>query len=129
MKFLEETNVTQPPDEPPRRFFTDGKHFDLYIWYSELKKISIVGFQLSFRSNPFNTDCEYYISHFPSDIRDDQNHLGKTDLVIAPYAAPKIIKTTDAPPSAEMLVLLNERLDSLPPDVRAYVESQLKKAQ
>lgn len=123
---IKEYNIQQSPSEPPRRQFSDNQHFDLVIWYQNPKFEKIIGFQLGYKENPFNTDEEYFLTHLPSMENTSEIALSKTSGSAPQYPAPKLIHSTNEilPPS--FFDRIKGVLGDLPDEARAYLEVHLE---
>ncbi|MEQ1876636.1 MAG: hypothetical protein ABL958_08315, partial [Bdellovibrionia bacterium] len=94
---LQEYEISQNTNEPPRRYFTDNNHFDLVVWYADRACKVIIGFQLGYKENPLNTDDEHFLSHYPAERDPSKVEHGKTTGNEMSFPAPKVIKRTDRP--------------------------------
>jgi hypothetical protein len=121
VKFVE-YKIRQNPSEHPRRHFSDNGHFDLIVWYHDSSFEKIMGFQLGFKVNPFDTDKEYFLSHWPDMESTSSFELSKTAETEHSYAAPKIIQQTDEPPPPTFIKKLDLIADSLPRELKHYLE-------
>ncbi len=123
---MKEYPIRQSETEPPRRQFTDNQHFDLIVWYQDPEFKKIAGFQLGFKDNPFNTDKEYFISHFPNMTATPKVRLGETSGIEQTYPAPKMIRKTENPPPESFFRKIEDVLTSVPVEIAEYLKLNLK---
>ena len=123
MKFIENLKIAQRDKEHPRRVFSDSNHFDLYTWYNNPSFDAVIGFQLIYRANPFNTDDEYFFTFKPETEENIQK--GKTGGSIPMHPAPKLILKTKEKPPESFFKDWNIIKATLPSEVLDFVQDKL----
>ncbi|HEX4924056.1 MAG TPA: hypothetical protein VFV50_08220 [Bdellovibrionales bacterium] len=123
MKF-QEYEILQDPKEPPRRYFTDNEHFDLIVWYADKSFKSIAGFQLGYKENPFDTDREYFVSHYPG-ANEGELSTSETGGELPTYPAPKLLRRSEQAPPPSFFDRIPVVLNGAPSDVAAYLRAVL----
>src|SRR5438034_1023434 len=118
---IKESYIIQIQSEPPRRYFTDTQHFDVFVWYRNSNFDKIIGFQIGYKENPFNTDKEYFITQRAATTGDSKVELGKTGELITQFPAPKLIRPTDAMPPKTFFKQIRTVLEDLPEDIRIFL--------
>ena len=124
MKFIENKRINQRKKEHPRRVFADTNHFDLYVWYDNSQFENIIGFQLIYRANPFNTDDEYFFTLKPQ-LEEEKAQTGKTGAKVNSYAAPKVIVKTETDPPLSFRKDWEVIKSTLPEDIESFVQERL----
>ena len=126
-KLIEQYDVSQKQGEPHRRvFIQDSNQFGLSIWYEDNSLEKILGFQLGFKVNPFNTDEEYLFTVWP---KSDNKEVETTKIASSNEStgpATKTHETTTTQPPAEFEDCYRKICKSLPPEIQNYLNRKLK---
>ncbi len=118
MKITEQT-ISQDPAEPPRRFFSDSKHYEFLIWYSDSTFKKVAGFQIGYKPSPFNTSEEYFLTLKPGS---DTMKYGQLTAEGQGIVASKIIEYLDQTPSPDLIQKIIYASIELPDDVQDALE-------
>jgi hypothetical protein len=124
--FVEQTKITQPAKGLRRRIFIQHEgHFALIVWYPDESMSEIAGFQMGFKSNPFDTDKEFFFTVWPAD--QEKKVVSSQTGTPTEGAAPAIKTLADATsgPPADFAAKYRSIASSLPPAVRDYVDGKL----
>ncbi|MGZ3805341.1 MAG: hypothetical protein ACXVB4_14090 [Pseudobdellovibrionaceae bacterium] len=119
--------IYQSPSEPSRKNFTDSKNLDIIVWFENSNFDKIVGFQISYKENPFDTDNEFFITYKKTPESPESLKLGRTSPTTTMHPANKMIKQVSDRPPNSFFLLMDKALRDLPKDIRVYVEKIIRK--
>lgn len=118
VKITEQT-ISQDPAEPPRRFFSDSRHYEFLIWYSDSTFKKVVGFQIGYKPSSFNTSEEYFLTLKPGAEKMKYGQItGEGQGVVAS----KIIEYLDQLPPPDLIQKIIYASIELPEAVQDALE-------
>ena len=124
---VEQYQVTQTANGPYRRVFLQSEnHFGLTVWYEDSSLGNIIGFQLGFKANPFNTDGEFLFTIWPKSAVKvvETSQISPSSGGSGP--AVKTLDLTTAQPPAGFALSYGKISRSLPVEIQNYLARALK---